>query len=322
MKKEEMMLKATQMLAKGKFKLKKASPTIMIVGAAIGGVTAAVLACKATLKAEEIIAEHNAQVETIHATKAQVDSGEMQLKDGETYTADDMKKDITATYVHTAVWLAKVYAPAVTLGGISLACMFGSHHIMSKRNASLTAAYIAIDKAFNEYKGRVTERFGDRVQHELEHNIKAVEVESTAKNEDGTEEVIREYADVAREANDPYSMIFDESCSLWEKDSMLNAMTIRNVENAANRKLRTNGHLFLNEVIDMLDPYGKGCHRTAVGQVAGWIYDPKDETKQNCVSLGTHCYVPGNEALNDFINGDERSVMLHFNCDGPIIDKI
>lgn len=44
-------------------------------------------------------------------------------------------------------------------------------------------------------------------------------------------------------------MIFDESCSLWEKDSMLNAMTIRNVENAANRKLRTNGHLFLNESI-------------------------------------------------------------------------
>lgn len=315
MKKEEMMLKATQMLAKGKFKLKKAGPTIMIVGAAIGGVTAAVLACKATLKAEEIIAEHNAQIETIHATKAQVDSGEMQLK-------DDMKKDITATYVHTAVWLAKVYAPAVTLGSLSLACMFGSHHIMSRRNASLTAAYIAIDKAFNEYKGRVTERFGDRVQQELEHSIKAVEVESTAKNEDGTEEVIREYADVARDANDPYSMIFDESCSLWEKDSMLNAMTIRNVENAANRKLRTNGHLFLNEVIDMLDPYGKGCHRTAVGQVAGWIYDPKDETKQNCVSLGTHCYVPGNEALNDFINGDERSVTLHFNCDGPIINKI
>lgn len=50
MKKEEMMLKATQMLAKGKFKLKKASPTIMIVGAAIGGVTAAVLACKAMIK--------------------------------------------------------------------------------------------------------------------------------------------------------------------------------------------------------------------------------------------------------------------------------
>ena len=295
-KKDEIVNAVTRMASKYSYRLKKASPTLMIVGAAIGGVTATILACKATLKAEEIIAEHNAQIETIHTTKAQVDSGEMQLKDGETYTADDMKKDITDTYIHTAVWLAKVYAPAVTLGSLSLACMFGSHHIMSKRNASLTAAYIAIDKAFNEYKGRVTERFGDRVQQELEHSIKAVEVESTVKNEDGTEEVIREYADVARDANDPYSMIFDESCSLWEKDSMLNAMTIRHVENAANR--------------------------TAVGQVAGWIYDPKDETKQNCVSLGTHCYVPGNEALNDFINGDERSVILHFNCDGVIIDKI
>ena len=322
MKKEELMLKATQMLAKGKFKLKKASPTIMIVGAAIGGVTAAVLACKATLKAEEIIAEHNAQVETIHTTRQQVDDGTLELKDDATYTNEDMKKDITTTYIQTGIRLAKVYAPALTLGGISLACMFGSHHIMSKRNASLTAAYIAIDKAFNEYKGRVAERFGDRVQHELEHNIKAVEVESTEKKEDGTEEVIKEYADVARDVNDPYSMIFDESCSLWEKDAMYNAITIKDVECKANRRLQRNGHLFLNEVIDMLDPYNRGSHRTAVGQVVGWIYDPKDQTKQNCVSLGVDHYVPGDEALNRFIDGDERSVMLHFNCDGPIIDKI
>ena len=47
MKKEEIMTKATQMLSKTAFKLKKASPTIMVVGAAIGGVTATVLACKA-----------------------------------------------------------------------------------------------------------------------------------------------------------------------------------------------------------------------------------------------------------------------------------
>lgn len=315
MKKEEIMLKATQMLAKGKFKLKKASPTIMVVGAAIGGVTAAVLACKATLKAEDILEKHNKTVADIHSTKQQVD-------DGETYTDEDMKKDITTAYLQTGIQLAKVYAPAVTLGGLSLACMFGSHHIMSKRNASLTAAYIAIDKAFSEYKSRVTERFGDRVQHELEHNIKAVEVESTVKKEDGSEEAIKEYKDIARDVDDPYSMIFDESCGLWEKDAMMNAATIRSVESAANRRLKTNGHLFLNEVIDMLDPYTKGAHRTAVGQIVGWVYDPKDKKRHNYVSLGVDHYVPGNESLNNFIDGDERSVMLHFNCDGPIIDKL
>lgn len=163
MKKEEIMTKATQMLSKTAFKLKKASPTIMVVGAAIGGVTATVLACKATLKAQYILAEHKANVEKIHETKGKVDSGEIQLSEGETYT-----KDITTTYIKTGMKLAKVYAPAIGLGAASLGCMFGSHHIMTKRNATLTAAYIALEQSFNGYKNRVADRFGERVQHELE----------------------------------------------------------------------------------------------------------------------------------------------------------
>ena len=140
MKKEEIMTKATQMLSKTAFKLKKASPTIMVVGAAIGGVTATVLACKATLKAQYILAEHKANVEKIHETKDKVDSGEIQLSEGETCTKEDLTKDITTTYIKTGMKLAKVYAPAIGLGAASLGCMFGSHHIMTKRNATLTAA--------------------------------------------------------------------------------------------------------------------------------------------------------------------------------------
>ncbi len=151
MKKEEIMTKATQMLSKTAFKLKKASPTIMVVGAAIGGVTATVLACKATLKAQYILAEHKANMEKIHETKDKVDSGEIQLSEGETYTKEDLTKDITTTYIKTGMKLAKVYAPAIGLGAASLGCMFGSHHIMTKRNATLTAAYIALEQSFNGY---------------------------------------------------------------------------------------------------------------------------------------------------------------------------
>ena len=32
-------------------------------------------------------------------------------------------------------------------------------------------------------------------------------------------------------------------------------------------------------------------------------------------------YVENNDALNNFIDGFERSVLLRFNCDGVIIDK-
>lgn len=322
MKKEEMMLKASQMLAKGKFKLKKASPTIMIVTAAVTGVAATVLACKATLKAEEIVAEHNAKVKTIHTTKQQVDDGTLELKDGETYTSEEMKKDITTTYVHTAMWLAKVYAPAMALGAVSLGCMFGSHHIMSKRNASLTAAYIALDKAFTEYKGRVTERFGDRVQTELEQNIKAVEVESKKTNEDGTEELIKEYKDIAMGSNDIYSFVYDETVDTWNRDAMLNRNYLMMMESAANRRLRSQGHLFLNDVLNLLGTHGGETLKIPAGQIVGWIYDPSNEKLANHVDFGVTSYVKNNDALNSFIDGDEPSVVLHFNCDGPIIDKI
>lgn len=322
MKKEEIMMKASQMLSKTTFKLKKASPTIIIVGAAIGGVTAAVLACKATIKAQDILNEHNTAVKTIHTTKEQIEQGVIQLDEGESYTEKDFKNDITTTYVQTGLKLAKVYAPAVTLGAVSLGCMFGSHHIMSKRNASLTAAYIALDKAFEEYKSRVSDRFGSRVQEELEHNIKAVELESKSTNEQGVEETIKEYKDIAMQHTSPYTCIFDETVDTWQPDNMMNRTYLFLMEQSANKRLRTQGHLFLNDVLASLGTHGGVTLKTPEGQIVGWIYDPNDPTRQSHVDFGVTNYVEGDEALNSFINGGERSVMLRFNCDGPIIDKI
>lgn len=320
--KTEIMSTVTRAASKCGYKLKKASPTIMIVGAAVGGVTATVLACKATIKAQNILAEHNAAVESIHTAKKQIDSGEIQLSEGETYTEKDYKNDITTTYVQTGLKLAKVYAPAVSLGVASLGCMFGSHHIMSKRNASLTAAYIALDKAFEEYKGRVTDRFGNRVQEELEHNVKAVEIESKKTDENGVEETIKEYKDVAMQHTSPYTCIFDETVDTWQPDNMLNRNYLFLMEQAANKRLRTQGHLFLNDVLASIGTHGGVTMKTPEGQIVGWIYDPNDPSKQSHVDFGVTNYIKGEDALNSFIDGGERSVMLRFNCDGPIIDKI
>lgn len=320
--KTELMNTVTRAASKYGYKLKKVSPTIMIVGAAVGGVAATVLACKATIKAQDILAEHNAAVETIHTAKEQIEKGEITLSEGETYTEKDFKNDITATYVQTGLKLAKVYAPAVTLGMASLGCMFGSHHIMSKRNATLTAAYIALDKAFEEYKGRVTDRFGNRVQEELEHNVKAVEIENKKTNEQGVEETIKEYKDVAMQHTSPYTCIFDETVDTWQPDNMLNRNYLFLMEQAANKRLRTQGHLFLNDVLSSIGTHGGVTLKIPEGQIVGWIYDPNDPTRQNHVDFGVTSYVKGDEALNSFIDGGERSVMLRFNCDGPIIDKI
>lgn len=307
MKMNAVMANVSRFAAKAKFKLGKHSPEILMVVGAVGAVTSTVMACKATLKVNDILAAHDATVATIH----DVQEGKVQIKAGEEYTEEDVKKDLTTTYVQTGLKIAKLYAPAVILGTLSIGCMFGSNHILQKRNAALTAAYVTLDKAFGDYKERVTERFGDRVQSELEHGIKAVEVESKVVNEDGTEETIKSYVDEVDGAHSPYDLIFDEMIDEWQPDAQYNKWHLAQVEDTANRRLRTQGYLFLNDVYRMIGRYNSGAMIVKPeGQIVGWLYDPNSENLQNCVKLGL-----------DKMHGD-RNVVLHFNVDGPIIDKI
>jgi hypothetical protein len=307
MKMNAVMANVSRFAAKAKFKLGKHSPEILMVVGAVGAVTSTVMACKATLKVNDILAAHDATVATIH----DVQEGKVQIKAGEEYTEEDVKKDLTTTYVQTGLKIAKLYAPAVILGTLSIGCMFGSNHILQKRNAALTAAYVTLDKAFADYKGRVTERFGDRVQSELEHGIKAVEVENKIVNEDGTEETIKSYMDEVDGAHSPYDLIFDEMIDEWQPDAQYNKWHLAQVEDAASRRLRTQGYLFLNDVYRMIGRYNSGAMIVKPeGQIVGWLYDPNNENLHNCVKLGL-----------DKMQGD-RNVVLHFNVDGPIIDKI
>ena len=307
MKMNAVMANVSRFAAKAKFKLGKHSPEILMVVGAVGAVTSTVMACKATLKVNNILAAHDATVATIH----DVQEGKVQIKAGEEYTEEDVKKDLTTTYIQTGLKIAKLYAPAVILGTLSIGCMFGSNHILQKRNAALTAAYVTLDKAFGDYKERVTERFGERVQTELEHGIKAVEVENKVVNEDGTEETIKSYVDEVDGVHSPYDLIFDEMIDEWQPDAQYNKWHLAQVEDTASRRLRTQGYLFLNDVYRMIGRYNSGAMIVKPeGQIVGWLYDPNNENLHNCVKLGL-----------DKMQGD-RNVVLHFNVDGPIIDKI
>lgn len=307
MKMNEMMTNVGRFAAKAKFKIGKHSPEILMVCGAVGAVTSAVMACKATLKVNAVLEEHQSAVETIH----NVQNGNAELKKDAEYTEEDAKKDLTTVYVQTGVKLVKLYAPAIILGGLSLGCMIGSNRILQKRNAALTAAYVTLDKAFTEYKERVTERFGDRVQHEIEHGVKAVEIENKEVHEDGTEELVKAYVDEADGVHSPYDLLFDEMIDEWQPDAEYNKWHLTDVENTATRRLRGQGYLFLNDVYRMISRYNSGeMIVKPEGQIVGWLYDPNNESLHNCVKLGL-----------DKMQGD-RSVVLHFNVDGPIIDKI
>lgn len=239
---------------------------------------------------------------------------------GEDYTKDDCKKDLAIAYVQTGVKFAKLYGPAVILGAASVTSILASHNILKKRNVALAAAYAAVDKSFKDYRGRVLERFGEQVEKELRYNIKAKEIEETVTDEKGKEKTVKKTVDVAEAGWDPskyspYAKIFDEGHRDYSKDAEKNLFYLKARQAQANDMLKAHGHLFLNEVYDML-----GFKRTAAGAVVGWVYDPKNPIGDNFIDFGM--FEVCRPAAVDFVNGYERSFILDFNVVGDITSLI
>ncbi len=288
------------------FKVKKHSPEILIAAGVVGTVASTVLACKATTKASDILEDTKNQIDAIH--KVSEDEAY-----ADQYTPEDAKKDMTIVYAQTGVKFAKLYAPAVVLGALSISCILGSHNILRKRNVALTAAYATVSKSFKDYRSRVVDRFGETVDHELKHAIKAQKIEEvTIDDETGKEKKVKKTVDVSGiDGYSDYARFFDEASSHWEKNAEYNLMFVRAQQNYANDLLKARGHVFLNEVYDMLD-----IPRTKAGQVVGWVYNPDNPVGDNYIDFGI--YDTHREVNRDFVNGYERSILLDFNVDGNI----
>lgn len=315
MKKNELVKSVSLTFNKIGFQLQKKSPEILVAVGVVGVVVSTVMACKATTKAGKIAEETSNDLDEIHTAE---ETGVTNA--GETYTKDDARSDLAQVYVHTGVQYAKLYAPAVLMGAASITCILTSHRILRKRNVALAAAYATLDKSFKDYRGRVLERFGEQVEKELRYNIKAKEIETTVVDEKGKEKKVKETVDVAAEGWDPskysqYARIFDESHPAYMKDAEQNKYYLLALQAQANDRLKSRGHLFLNEVYEML-----GFELTKAGTVVGWIYDPKEPMGDNFVDFGM--FEVCREKAVDFVNGYERSFILDFNVVGDITDAL
>ena len=290
-------------------KVQKYSPEILAGVGVVGVVASTVMACKATMKLDEILNDSRETREKIVDVKDNPEYTEV-------YSPEDAKKDLTINYTQTAIKVAKLYAPAVMLGSASLGCLLASNGILRKRNAALSAAYVTVDKSFKEYRNRVAERFGNEVEKEIRYNIKAEEIEKVVFDEEGNETVVKE----TLKTMDPnlysdYAKFFDEASPCWQIDPEYNLMFLKSQQQYANDLLRAKGRLFLNDVYDML-----GIDKTKAGQVVGWVYDEANPSGDNFVDFGI--YDMTKERVRAFVNGYETNILLDFNVDGNIWDKM
>lgn len=311
MKKEQLMTTVSSSFNKLGFQLKKHSPEILVVAGVVGTVVSAVMACKATTKVGAILENSKDVIDSIHECQGNEAMAEQ-------YSPEDAKKDLAIVYIQTGIKLAKLYAPAIALGTLSITSILASNNILRKRNVALAAAYATVDKTFKDYRNRVVERFGEQVDKELRHNIKAQKIDKVVIDENGKEKKVKETVQVAGNPdNSDYAKFFDSSCKAWEENAEYNMMFLKAQQTYANDRLKANGYLFLNDVYDML-----GIPRTKAGQVVGWLYDPKNPDHKGDDYVDFGLYDLYKEKTREFVNGYEEVILLDFNVDGPILDLI
>lgn len=276
--------------------VRKHSPTILFGVGVLGVVATVVLASRATLKLDELLEKTEKK---IHEAKT------LESKD---YSDHDRQRDLAVIYTQTALGIVKLYGPAVIVGLASIGALSGSQIILNRRNAGLIAAYGVLDKGFRAYRERVVDEFGKEKDQEFRHDIRTLEI--VEETEEGP--VVKTIKSVGPNSASVYARIFDETSSSWSPQWGANQLFIQCQQNYANDLLKSRGHIFLNEVYDMLR-----LPRSKEGALVGWVYGKGGD---DFVDFGV--FEGDVFSAMRFVNGHERSVLLDFNVDGVIIEFI
>lgn len=275
----------------------KNAPQILFGAGVAGMVGSTILACRATLKMDELLEESAKKVE------------EVKNYQHPEFSESDRQRDLTHIRFKTGVKIVKLYAPSVILGGVSIVLLTKSHRILTTRNAALTAAYTALDKGFTEYRARVVEKYGEDEDRNLRYGSEKVQIEDPDTNK---KRMITRVA--TDEVPSIYAVFFDERSRSWNPEPAYNKAFLISQQNWANDKLKARGHLFLNEVYEML-----GLPHTTPGSVVGWVIS-RDGASDNYIDFGL--FDGKTQAARDFVNGLEGAILLDFNVDGVIYHKI
>lgn len=287
----------TKMLGRSVLVAKKYSPEILTAVGIAGMVTASVMASRATLKLEPVMNKMREGKDTANELYADQDVFE--------YDEKARNKDLSYTYINGTLELARLYGPSISLGVSSIACIIAAHGIMHKRNVALVAAYKVVEGSFSEYRKRVEAELGKDRENDLYLGLEREEVVT----ENGKKKSL-----VKKDPNglSPYAKFFDEFSDNWSKTPEYNLLFLKAQQNYANDLLHARGHVFLNDVYDML-----GIPRTQAGSVVGWVISNDGD---NFIDFGIYDF--DSFKAREFVNGYEKSILLDFNVDGVIYDLI
>lgn len=301
-------------------------PEIKIVSGLILVISGTVAAVVATTKLPKVMEDTRERLDVVHErmedTKMAEEEGiaavrETKGNEVSVYPEKENQRALTKVYAVAGLELAKLYAPTIISTALGSALVLSGMKDQKDRNLAVALAYTTEHNAFKKYREGVVERFGKEIDDELNLGIKEETIVEDVVDENGEVHRVEKKVKVASAdptLPSPYARYFDELSGAYENDHEVNLYFLRSQEAWANNVFHSQGYLTINEVYDRL-----GIPKTRSGYEIGWI-DEKDPNKPTkYISFGIY---DGRRASREFVNGYEKFILLNFNVDGYIRDKL
>ena len=275
---------------------RKNSPKTLLVVGLVGVGVSTYLACRATLKLEERTKAFEEEVNEHKAEKSVLKTSQY-------------NRELAHIYAKHTGSMVRLYGPAIIVGAASVAALTGSHVTLTRRNTALMAAYGALQTSFEQFFTRVEEEVGADKARDMRNGIEREKISVDGK-------APKTMAVKRKGYGSQYARLFDDYNKNYTKVPELNRNFILCQQNYLNDLLQKRGHVFLNEAYDYL-----GIDRSPEAQVVGWVIN-NQEGGDNYIDFGIYECIDGVYVNAGFINGVEPCILLDFNVDGVIWDKI
>lgn len=212
--------------------LLKNAPGIMAGVGAAGLIATAVFAGQASIRAAEIIRE-----------------------DEEMVTVEDTREPMTVLKDRIKlVW--KLYIPTIAMGALSIACIFGSHHVNVRRAAALSAALSLSENTLSKFQKEATKVLSDKKLQEVRDAVAESKAHDNPLVGNSNQILLTGNGDM---------LCYDTISGRYFKS---NVEKLRSAENTINHNLVNGTWVDLNELYSEI-----GLPPTKLGHDLGWVPD-------------------------------------------------
>ena len=213
------------------------SPTILTGMGVAGLVGTVALAVRGTVKAYSALA----QEANFRADEYSEQTGEHQ---------SSYPGDFTTQEIVEITW--RYYVPTAVSGAFTIACMIGSNHISSRRNAALVSLFTLTEKALREYEQKVVETIGEKKEALIQGEL--------AQDKLNADPIENKTVIVTGQGDFPCYDVFSG------RYFFSNIEFLRKKENEFNQRLLRELWLPINDFF-----YEIGLDQIDMGQEMGWI---------------------------------------------------